>query len=122
MKYFVGSDGTYLGVFQGLEPEGGIEVDMPPEDGRQIWDGEAWGPIPADIPSSVSRFQARAALHQSGKLSEVEAAIAESDLFTQMAWQDAQEFRRNSPTILALGDQLGLDLDALFIAAAQIQA
>lgn len=122
MKYFVGGDGVYLGAFQGLEPEGGIEVDMPPEDGRQVWDGNQWGPIPVEVPQSVSRFQARAALHQSGKLAEVETAIAESDVITQMAWQGAQEFRRNSPTILALGDQLGLDLDALFIAAAQIQA
>lgn len=79
-------------------------------------------PRPRPVPQVVSRFQARAALHQSGRLAEVEAAIAESDVITQMAWQDAQEFRRNSPTILALGEQLDLDLDALFIAAAQIQA
>ena len=77
---------------------------------------------PKPVPQVVSRFQARAALHQFGRLAEVEAAIASSDAITQMAWLDAQEFRRQSPTILALGKQLGLDLDALFIAAAQIQA
>jgi len=41
------------------------------------------------------------------------------------AWTDAQEFRRMSPTILALSDQLNLtepEVDDLFRQAATIEA
>lgn len=73
----------------------------------------------------VSRFQARAALLAAGLLPQVEAAVAAADPVTQMAWADAIEFRRNSPTIAALASAIGLtdtQLDDLFTAAAQIQA
>lgn len=79
-------------------------------------------PVPETVPSAVSRFQARRALRDAGKFAEVEAAIAQADEFTQDAWADAQEFRRDSEMILALGAALSLDLDALFIAAAKIEA
>lgn len=73
----------------------------------------------------VSRFQARAALHNVGLLASVEAAVAAADPFVQIAWQDASEFRRGSPTIAALAAALGLtdvQLDDLFRAAALIEA
>ena len=73
----------------------------------------------------VSRFQARAALHLAGHLPAVESAIAAADPITQMAWKDAQEFRRNSPTILAMASALGMSdaqVDDLFIAASEIVA
>lgn len=73
----------------------------------------------------VSRFQARAALLGAGLLAQVEAAVAAADPVTQMAWADAIEFRRNSPTIAALSSAIGLtdtQLDDLFNAAAQIHA
>lgn len=73
----------------------------------------------------VSRFQARAALHGAGLLSAVEAAVANADPITQLAWADALEFRRNSPTIAALAGIVGLtdeQIDNLFIAAERIQA
>ena len=72
-----------------------------------------------------SRFQARAALHNAGLLVSVEAAVAAADPFTQIAWADATEFRRESPTIAALAAAVGLtgeDIDDLFRAAAQIVA
>lgn len=81
-------------------------------------------PHPA-IPQVVSRFQARAALYGAGLLDDVEAAIASADPITQMAWADAQEFQRNSPTILSLAAVLGLsesDVDELFITASGIVA
>lgn len=77
------------------------------------------------VPASVSRFQARAALMQAGKLDAANAAVAKADDLTKLAWDDAQVFYRASPTVNALGAALGLsaeDLDALFIAAAQIEA
>lgn len=73
----------------------------------------------------VSRFQARAALLNAGLLSAAEAAISNSDAFTQLAWADAQEFRRNSPTVAALAPVLNLNdkqLDDLFRQAATIEA
>ena len=74
----------------------------------------------------VSRFQARAALSNAGLLSQAETAIANAtDPIVSLAWQDAMEFRRNSPTIQALAPELGLDdaaLDQLFEDAAQIEA
>lgn len=87
------------------------------------------------VPQSVTRFQARAALlstpslHEgfSNMLEEVEAFMASGqvDPLARLAWTDAQEFKRQSPTILALAPLLDLsddDLDHLFIAAAGIDA
>lgn len=71
----------------------------------------------------VSRLQARVALLQAGLLPQVEAAVAAADPAVQMAWADAIEFRRFSPTILALSAQIGLtdtQLDDLFRAAALV--
>jgi len=75
----------------------------------------------------ISPFQARAALAQAGLLAQVEALMADPDAapMAKLAWQYAQEFRRTSPTLLALASALGLDdaaLDALFDAAATIAA
>lgn len=74
------------------------------------------------VPTVVSRFQARRALKDAGVFDIVEAAIAQADEFTQDAWADAQEFRRESDLILILGQSLQLNLDELFIAAAKIEA
>jgi len=71
----------------------------------------------------VSRLQAKIAMMQAGVLSAVEAAVAAADPAVQMAWADAIEFRRFSPTILALSAQLGMtdtQLDDLFRAAALV--
>lgn len=73
----------------------------------------------------VSRFQARAALLQAGLLEQAEAAVAESDVIAQLAWADAQEFRRNSPTVATMSAKLGMtddQLDELFRQAATIEA
>lgn len=96
----------------GLLPEGALISPPPPE------------PV---VPHAVSRFQARAALHLAGLLDQVEALMVapETDMLARLAWQDAQEFRRHSPTVAAMGAALGLDdaqLDALFTTAAGIEA
>lgn len=72
-----------------------------------------------------SRFQARAALAAANLLASVETAVAAADEFTQIAWADAVEFRRGSPTIAALQAAVGLtdeQIDDLFTAAMQIEA
>lgn len=79
----------------------------------------------------VSRLQARAALLQAGLLDHVEKAVnggmfggGTSDALLKMAWAEAAEFNRTSPTIAALAGLVGLNdeaLDNLFRAAAAIR-
>lgn len=97
-----------------VTPEGTF-IDVGPE------------PFKAPVPHEVSRFQARAALLQSGYLDDIEAYMADpaTDPFVRVAWQDAQVFKRQSPTVLSLQPLLGLtdeQLDDLFRFAATIEA
>ena len=73
----------------------------------------------------VSRFQARAALLQNNLLDTASGAIAQADAMSQLAWEDAQEFRRNSPLVISIGGALSLtdeQLDDLFRLAKTIEA
>lgn len=85
-------------------------------------------PAPAPgVPQVVSKFQAKAALHGAGLLESVDGLMLSPNTPTlaKLAWADAQEFRRTSPTVAAMAQALGLDdaaLDALFTAAAAIEA
>lgn len=79
------------------------------------------------VPQVVSKFQAKAALRGAGLLDQVEQMMADpaADPLTVLAWTEAQEFRRSSPTVAAMAQALGLDaaaLDGLFITAAGIEA
>lgn len=72
----------------------------------------------------ASRFQTRAALYVAGLLPMVEAAVAKADPLTKMAWAEAVEFRRASPTIAKLAGALALDdatIDELFRSAMTIE-
>lgn len=112
-----------------IEPE---FAHMLPAGSVQISDEQAQAIIAAQtpqtfVPPAVTRFQARAALHLAGLLESVESLMADpnTDPLARIAWQDAQEFRRNSPTVLGMAAALGLTeagLDALFIQAAGIEA
>lgn len=88
------------------------------------------GPTPEDLLAQeragmiISRFQARAALMQAGLLADVELALAGAGPLAQLAWAEAVEFRRTSPTIAAIAGALGLtevQIDDLFRAAAAIE-
>lgn len=75
----------------------------------------------------VSRFQAKAALENVGLLEQVQQFMndPETPLITRLAWEDAMEFRRLSPTIVALSNEFGLteeELDNLFEMAKTIEA
>ena len=102
-----------------------IAPDRPSRD--HDWVGGEWvfvAPV-VPVPEKVSRFQARAALYQAGLLAGVESFVASASPLIQIAWADAQEFQRTSPTINALATQLGWtegQVDDLFRAAAQIVA
>lgn len=126
-KFFVNAAGVYLGAFIDHEPARGIEVPTPPLDARQVWQGGAWSAAPAYVPEAVSRFQALAALHLAGHLDQVEQVMADpqTDQMARLAWANAQEFRRTSPTVAFMAGALELSeqqLDELFISAGQIEA
>lgn len=100
--------------------------------GYRVSGGAVVPPPPREVPIEERRkamvcsaFQAKAALLEARLLPTVEAAVANSSAFVELAWNEAVEFRRNSPTIAALQGTVGLtdeQIDALFIAAMQIEA
>lgn len=114
-------------------PEDTISVPLKPG-ADYDWQDGAWVHVPPDPAEALaaeresmvcSRFQAKAALHLAGLLPAVEVAIAQADPVTQLAWAEAVEYRRNSPTILALAGALELtdeQVDNLFRTAMQIEA
>jgi predicted alternative tryptophan synthase beta-subunit len=76
---------------------------------------------------TVTRFQALAAMHNTGLLTSVQAIIdaPETSALVKLAWDNAQTFERTSPSILAIAQVLGLtdeQLDTLFTQASQIKA
>lgn len=86
------------------------------------------------IPQSVTRFQARAALMLTPSAHAFDNMLAEVDAFmthqdtdpmARLAWTEAQEFYRQSPTVLAMSAVLNLSdaqLDQLFTLAATLHA
>ena len=77
--------------------------------------------------TEVSRFQARVTLYNFGLLEAVNKMMSDpSTPFTaKEAWESAQVFKRNSPTVVAMGARLKLtedQIDELFKAALEIQA
>lgn len=128
-----------------LIPGGCIDVAAPvvPTGQRARWVAGAWtfeadtAPAATDPPpqtldewrasASVSRFQARAALLNAGLLDSVQTKMSDpaTPALARLAWTDAQEFRRMSPTVLTMGQALDLtdvQLDDLFKQAATITA
>ncbi|MEN5159684.1 hypothetical protein [Achromobacter spanius] len=93
-------------------------------------------PPPAEpepyVPQVVSRFQGREAMWQTphGETTLFEAAEAvlaqpESPAMYRRAWEDLQEFRRDSEMLASIATVLGLSkaqVDALFLLAAGIEA
>ena len=84
-------------------------------------------PPPPSIPQSVTRFQALATLAAAGHLPTIRTYIAtlDQDNITRLAWENAADWERSSPTLAALATMLGLtdaQIDDLFITAAGISA
>lgn len=84
-------------------------------------------PAPA-VPESVTRAQGKAALIGAGLWPGVQAYVASipdptQQALAEVALNDTLEWRRDNPFLAACADGIGLtfeQLDALFIAAAQI--
>jgi hypothetical protein len=95
---------------------------------------EAPPPPPPPVPQIVSRFQARAAMLAApgtsddwpNLLTQINAAVeASGDEFAKLAWAEAVEWNRASPTVNALASAVGVtseQLDELFRVAAGIVA
>lgn len=78
-------------------------------------------PEPASeyVPTSVSRYQARAALLEADLLTAVEAYFAElpDSSLEKLAWKEAPNVNRDSSALTSAADALGLtgdQVDALF--------
>jgi hypothetical protein len=91
------------------------------------WDGATFStPAPVvTVPRSVSKRQARLALHRAGVLVTINAAFAampgDAGIEARIEWEDAGDIERSSPLVGAMGSVLGMtsaQVDALFIAAA----
>jgi hypothetical protein len=84
-------------------------------------------PLPPVVPNSITRFQAKAALELAGLLGTVETIMADpaTPILARLAWADALEFFRGSPTVAAIAAVLGLtdaQIDELFIVGSGISA
>lgn len=80
--------------------------------------------IPESQPWAITPLQAKLALNRAGILEQVETYLASADKETQIAWESASEFRRDSPLLLTISIQLGMtdkELDDLFLMAKEIE-
>lgn len=81
-------------------------------------------PEPTSVPQSVTRAQAKIALLRAGHLDMVKTAVGASPE-AEIWFEDAQIWERQNPYVIDLGEKLfggATEVDALFIAAGQIQA
>lgn len=78
-------------------------------------------PGPKAVPESVTRGQAKLALHAIGKLDQAEQAINTAGRVAQIEWSERLTFERTHPLITAIGSALSLSegqIDDLFRDAA----
>lgn len=147
--YSQSTGGFYDDAIHKTLPEDAVEISAEirqslldgQSQGKRITAGDDGYPVLADEPQLseaellerergamvVSRFQAIAALHVSGRLAQVKAFMAgpETDPLVVIAFNEAQTFRRTSPTIQAVATELNLtdeQVDDLFRMASTIDA
>jgi len=88
---------------------------------------EPYTPPPPAVPATVTRFQALATLAAGGWLDVVHTyidALPRSNV-QRLAFENATDWERTSPTVNALAQMLGLSdaqVDDLFIAASKVSA
>lgn len=91
-----------------------------------LWVESGNTPLPF-IPTTVTRFQALAILAAGGYLDTVRTYINTLDPnnVQRLAWENATDWERTSPTLNALAQMLNLtsaEVDDLFVAASQVSA
>lgn len=102
-----------------------IDSSMPAPDGFAV--AVELPAAPAAVPEVVTMRQARLALHASGRLADIESAIAAlpdpQRTAASIAWNYSSEVVRGDSFVEMLGGLISLtnaDIDALFIAAADM--
>ena len=112
-----------------------LSKDDPDINDMEVTDGWKWfnsdsdaytffNITPENQPWEVSCMQAKIALNNAGLLDQVETYISTASKNTQLAWELASTFNRNSVLLKELASQLNLtetDIDNLFIAAKEIK-
>jgi hypothetical protein len=79
------------------------------------------------VPAQVSAFQAKAQISAIGLYDTINGhfqSLPANDI-GRIAWENASEFRRHSPTVLAIAQAFGLtytQLDQMFISASTLSA
>ena len=83
-KFYVGSNGAYLGEFTGSVPTGGIEIDGPPPHGQMVYINNEW-----DYPLAVKSDNERAWRDGELKRSDIEIFTTEDTLgvFDAAPWR-----------------------------------
>lgn len=72
------------------------------------------------VPAEVTKLQLKRALKAANLLATVEAYVAQANDDTKMAWADGATMPRDDVLVNAAANAMGLDTDALFIAAAKL--
>ncbi len=57
MKYYIDDQNHYLGGWDDNPPAGAREVPLPPDDARQPWLGDHWGPVPISLQGHIAAAQ-----------------------------------------------------------------
>lgn len=135
--YFNKTTGEHIATDTPAEWMGATEKPVPEHDkavssaifnvALDDWEIVFAEPAAPVVPEVVTIFQAKAALYQAGLLETVQTTMEDpgTDMIARLAWQNAQEFRRSSPTVTGMATLFGWteeQLDGLFITAAGIEA
>lgn len=82
-----------------------------------------YSPVVIEVPERISMMQARMVLLNAGLLDEVQTFVASAPTAVQIYWEYASHIHRDHEVVVAIGEELSLNsdaLDALFIAGALI--
>lgn len=102
---------------------GGAIVDMTPDEIASLPKPEdaPAPPLPSQRPREIHAAWLRAALAEAGKLSAVNAAVAQAGPVKQALWEYATTLNDADTDIIAIASALKIDLAALFDRAEAIR-
>lgn len=121
-KFYIDSNGAFIGAFDGVIPENGIEVPTAPNHAHDKWDGNAWVAA-LIVPKAISTAQGHLALIEFEKYQAAVDFInaipdATEKLKAEVNFYQRNDWQRDNPTLLGLAQALGIDdsqLDEMFI-------
>lgn len=117
----------HTGILLDNDVGGARYVTSGPEYDRAALVAAPWSepdPEPTTAILPVTRFQGRMVLRRWGLFNQASVAATLAGGDTLHAWNEAIEWRRDSPMIESLGGALGLtsqEIDALFVVARRIR-